>query len=178
MKNNQKAKTPQKKPVKIIPEIEEEEPADIEGKFRLKSLAWKEGQSAWTLVVEIKKTLDESFINYNARIAFNPEPYLDRIKSVREEIEAINEDATLFPEMQASRTKGKIEEIDAIKEEMAETKERCQTIEFPATAIKMDMTGPDPKITFAIPSSVVEKINEMKFDSGFYKIMLDKIRVE
>jgi hypothetical protein len=173
-----KQKADKKTAIKVIPEIKEEEPADIEGKFKLKQLAWKDGQSAWTLVIEIKNKLDEAFINYNARIAFDPKPYLDRIQAVREEIIAIKEDNTLFPKLQEQKVKEREDEIDGIKEDMAETKERCKTIEFPATAIKMDMTGNDPKITFIIPAAIVQKINEMKFDAGLYKLMLDKVHVE
>lgn len=180
MKNATKGKqTPKKKAaVKIIPEIAEEKPAYLEGKFKIKSLLWKDGQAAWTLMLEIKKDFDESFINYNARIAFDSAPYLDRIQSIREEIAAIEEDQTLFPKMQAEKRKQREEEIDNVKEEMAETKEKCQTIEFPATALKIDMTGSDPKVTFAIPAGVIEKINNIRFEQGYYKLMLDKIQAE
>lgn len=180
MKNATKGKqAPTKKPaVKIIPELKEEKPAYLEGKFKIKSLLWKEGQAAWSLLIEIKKDFDETFINYTARIAFDPSRFLDRIKDVKDEIADIEDDNTLFPKLQKEKVKRCEEEIDNIKAEMAETQEKCQTIEFPATAIKIDMTGADPKVTFAIPAGVVEQINKIRFDQPLYKLMLDKVAVK
>lgn len=170
--------TSKKKPsVKIIPEIQEEEPSYLEGKFKIKSLLWKDGQSAWTLLMEIKTSIDETSINYTAKIAFDPAPFLSRIKDVQDEISDIENDNTLFPKMQKERVKKCEEEIDNIKVEMDETKENCQTIEFATTAIKIDMTGEYPKVTFAIPAAVVEQINNIRFNQQLYKLMLDKIKV-
>lgn len=122
----------------------------------------------WRLKITTDKILKESHQNYKVAMSFDEKPDMDLIAKIQKDL-----DSGLFKADGISR-KNAQKSIDRIEKEMAEKKELCEDIKFPATILELKYVPGGTSLVMIIPDKVIEAFNRQKMQlKELYKIELE-----
>lgn len=118
---------------------------EAEAMFAIKQLVLDDDM-CWKLKIVLDRILTQTYHKYTLKMAFNEQPYLDRIKEMEE-----SEDKELFPP-----------DIAAVKDQIIALKKERPEIEFLAQLEQLKYGTSRTEIMVIIPDSVIEMLNKNK----------------
>jgi hypothetical protein len=147
-------------------------PNTITAKFFLQQLLMKDVQ--WKMKIKVEDILPRTYYKYTMTMVFDPSPYERKIKALEDQIADIRDSKQkpLFDADQKEQVGDIEEEIESEKESMEDRRKECPSILMPARVEELKYSGNDTLLTFQIPDTVINELNENKLKFGSYCVEL------
>jgi len=151
---------------------EEIKPNTIKAKFNLQQLIMKE--LSWKMKIKVEDILPRTYYKYAMAMVFDETPYERKIAGLQDDIRDIQDSRQkpLFESENQDKITELEEEVEEEKRQMEEHRKECKTIKMPATVEELKYSGTDTLLTFKIPDTSINELNENKLKFGYYIIEL------